>query len=105
MALMSTKSTLSVQRASEAVGGKAALARLIGVTPPTVQQWATGARSVPIERCVAIERATKGAVTRKDLRPDDWALIWPELEADVETLKATDDAQPPTGGARRKNGT
>lgn len=29
--------------------------------------------------CVAIERATNGQVTRKDLRPDDWRLIWPEL--------------------------
>lgn len=30
-------------------------------------------------RCVAIERATNGAVTRKDLRPHDWRDIWPEL--------------------------
>lgn len=29
--------------------------------------------------CVSIERATNGAVTRRDLRPDDWARIWPEL--------------------------
>ena len=29
--------------------------------------------------CVAIERATNGAVTRRDLRPNDWHLIWPEL--------------------------
>ena len=36
-------------------------------------------RGVPIEQCVPIERATLGAVTRKDLRPDDWADIWPEL--------------------------
>lgn len=26
-----------------------------------------------------IERATDGAVTRKQMRPDDWPLIWPEL--------------------------
>lgn len=31
------------------------------------------------EICVAIEQATASAVTRKDLRPDDWAQIWPEL--------------------------
>lgn len=29
--------------------------------------------------CVDIERATHGAVTRRDLRPDDWHRIWPEL--------------------------
>ena len=30
------------------------------------------------ERCVLIEKASNGAVTRKDLR-EDWAEIWPEL--------------------------
>lgn len=29
--------------------------------------------------CVSIERETNGQVTRKDLRPDDWQDIWPEL--------------------------
>lgn len=32
--------------------------------------------------CVQIEQATDGAVTRRDLRPDDWAQIWPELKGD-----------------------
>ena len=32
-----------------------------------------------MERCVQIEQATDGAVTRRDLRPADWHLIWPEL--------------------------
>lgn len=31
------------------------------------------------ERCVIIERETKGMVTRADLRPDDWADIWVEM--------------------------
>ena len=44
-----------------------------------VSQWASGTKPVPIERCPAIERATSGAVTRRDLRPDDWHCIWPEL--------------------------
>lgn len=59
--------------------GLTGLAREIGVKPPTIRQWVTGDRPIPIERCVAIERATDGQVTRKDLRPDDWQLIWPEL--------------------------
>lgn len=29
--------------------------------------------------CVLIEQHTKGQVTRKDLHPDDWITIWPEL--------------------------
>lgn len=32
--------------------------------------------------CVALERSTRGAITRQMLRPDDWAKIWPELEQD-----------------------
>lgn len=60
-------------------GSQAELARKISAQPQLVWQWSSGVRPVPIERCVPIERATNGAVTRKDLRPDDWAAIWPEL--------------------------
>lgn len=56
------------------------LAKAIGVTPGVVYQWLNGLRPVPPERCVAIEKATSGLVTRRDLRPDDWHLIWPELQ-------------------------
>lgn len=55
------------------------LAKEIGVTPVLISQWRNGIRPVPIERCFPIEQATGGKVTRKDLRPDDWPLIWPEL--------------------------
>lgn len=44
-----------------------------------VSQWKTGVRPVPLDRAVAIETATAGAVTRIDLRPDDWWRVWPEL--------------------------
>ena len=44
-----------------------------------VSQWVGGIKPVPIERCVDIERVTEGSVTRRDLRPDDWHRIWPEL--------------------------
>lgn len=57
----------------------AELARDLGVAPALIYQWRTGLRSVPPERCVEIDRATGGAVTRRDLRPDDWQRIWPEL--------------------------
>lgn len=64
-------------------GQKSALARVIGVPAILVTQWSLGQRPVPIARCKAIEIATEGAVTRRDLRPDDWQKIWPEL-ADLE---------------------
>lgn len=46
-----------------------------------IRQWRYGyADRIPgPENCVAIERATEGAVRRWDLRPDDWHRIWPEL--------------------------
>ncbi|WP_198969026.1 transcriptional regulator [Xylophilus sp. ASV27] len=46
-----------------------------------IRQWQHRyARRVPSPvNCVAIEYATGGRVTRKDLRPHDWACIWPEL--------------------------
>ncbi|MDI4633319.1 helix-turn-helix domain-containing protein [Pelomonas sp. V22] len=62
-------------------GAAAALARAVGVHPVMVSQWASGLKAVPVERCMAIERATAGQVTRQDLRPDDYWLIWPDLPA------------------------
>jgi len=57
------------------------LAKALGVQPPSVSDWITGKKAVPLDRCTAIERATLGAVTRQDLRPDDWQEHWPELDA------------------------
>ena len=45
-------------------------------------QMSSGASAISPERCVLIEQATNGAVTRKDRRPDDWERIWPELSKD-----------------------
>jgi DNA-binding transcriptional regulator YdaS (Cro superfamily) len=60
-------------------GRQAALCKQIGAHAPDLSRWAKGERPVPIERCVPIERATGGLVTRRALRPADWHLIWPEL--------------------------
>lgn len=68
-----------VTKACEVVGGQAELARRLGVTPAAVQQWRSGKRPVPALQANAIERETEGAVTRRDLRPDDAHLIWPDL--------------------------
>ena len=68
-----------IRDACNHVGGTANLARQLGVAAMTVSDWATGKRPVPVVRCVEIEELTGGAVTRKQLRPDDWYQIWPEL--------------------------
>lgn len=61
-------------------GRQSQLARSIGVTPVELHDWKKGNAPVPVKACVAIEQQTNGAVSRKDLRPDDWMQIWPELE-------------------------
>jgi DNA-binding transcriptional regulator YdaS (Cro superfamily) len=46
-----------------------------------IRQWQHGyaKRKPSPANCIAIERATSGAVTRKELRPKDYWLIWPDL--------------------------
>lgn len=65
-----------MRRAAAKLGSIAALARHLGVAPPSVHQWASGARQIPAERCPQIERVTQGEVTCEELRPDvDWAYL------------------------------
>ncbi|MEF8755966.1 MAG: helix-turn-helix domain-containing protein [Accumulibacter sp.] len=68
-----------IHKAIEIIGGPSKTAAVLGVSPQAVCFWRDGKRRFPAELCAAIERATGGAVTRRDLRPDDWARIWPEL--------------------------
>lgn len=85
-----------VVTAARLVGGPSALARAVGVKPPVIHEWIKEGRPVPERRCVLIERASSGAVTRRDLRPFDWWLIWPELVTEEhpvpERSPATDTA-------------
>lgn len=69
----------AIQHACDVLGSQRAVADALSVTPATVNQWVSGLRPIPIERCPSIEIATAGSVTRRDLRPNDWWLIWPEL--------------------------
>jgi len=67
------------------------LARAIGVKDPAqIRQWRHGyaGRQPDPANCVSIEVATGGRVTRKDLRPDDWQRIWPELATPEEVAAA-----------------
>ena len=61
------------------LGGVGKLAAAIGVSQAAVSNWRARGSSPDAIHCTAIERATGGAVTRRDLRPDDWVQIWPEL--------------------------
>lgn len=79
-----------IQLAAAHLGGQAELARVLQVSPPTVNQWIKGRRPVPVDKCVAIETATQGKVSRRDLRPNDWQAIWPELERRVKPRADSD---------------
>lgn len=74
MHLMNLKSWVEAER-----GRALKLAKDIDVPASFISKMVAGSKAVPLERCVSIERATEGAVSRRDLRPDDWQDIWPEL--------------------------
>ena len=79
--------------AIERAGGVGRLAVAIGVGQSVISNWrARGTKPDPVH-CVAIERFT--AVSRQDLRPDDWQQIWPELAA-VPSEAPDPSAQPTT---------
>jgi len=104
---MTKKPFPPIIRACRILKGKSALARAVGVSPPTVQQWASSVRPVPPKHCVSIESLTDRKVKRQHLRPLDWHLIWPELIPADQIVKAalsTDDAQPETGGVIDEEG-
>ncbi|WP_059516593.1 MULTISPECIES: transcriptional regulator [Burkholderia] len=63
------------------------LAGALGVSVSYLSQMAAGHCPISEKRCVLIECVTKGVVSRRDLRPDDWHLIWPELVADLEIAR------------------
>lgn len=83
-------------------GTASKLAVALGVSPSYLSQMASGDTPISPERCVAIEQATDGTVTRKDLRPD-WEKIWPELSR-TKTRKAQRRAVERRDGDRRSEG-
>lgn len=60
-------------RACEIAGGQTALARVIGgkVRQGHIWYWLnTDGAALPAEYCITVENATRGEVSRYDLRPD-----------------------------------
>lgn len=64
-----TKRISALEKAVELVGGRRELAKKCGVTRQAVENW-LAMDTVPVERLKAIQKATGGAVTPADLRPD-----------------------------------
>lgn len=67
----------ALSKAAEIAGSQKNLAVLIGVKHQTLWAWLARG-NIPAERCPDIERATQGAVTCEELRPDlaeQWAYL------------------------------
>lgn len=60
-------------KAIDKMGSQVALARKLNVSPQAVGQWVAGITRITAERAIQIERATGGAVTRAEIRPDLFA--------------------------------
>ena len=69
----------ALDRAADFCGGITKLAAALGIGQSVVSNWKARGTLIEAVYCTAIEQLTKGKVRRKDLRPDDWAAIWPEL--------------------------
>ena len=54
----------------------------------------SGWRTCATDLAVSIERESKGAVRRWDLRPDDWHMHWPELIGAEGAPKPTKPRKP-----------
>ena len=66
------------------LGKPAKVAKLCGVTVQAVCQWRNNNAipAAPLMLIAAtIERESHGLVSRKDLFPKTWQIIWPELQA------------------------
>ena len=65
----------------EMLGGTSRVSRLCKVSPSAVSLWMT--RGIPALQMMylgaTLEKESHGLVTRKDLFPDTWQLVWPEL--------------------------
>lgn len=71
-----------------ALGGTAAVAELSGVKAPSVSGWKEAGR-IPDDKLIRLApiAEARGITTRKQLFPDDFQAIWPELAAEPSLAK------------------
>ena len=62
-----------VRKACDSVGGVTALAKKLGIKPPSVSEWLASGK-VPPKRILEVEKATDGVVSRYELDPDIYPL-------------------------------
>lgn len=76
-----TSNDFTADKLIDLLGGTHVVAKLLRIKPPSVSAWRKS--GIPDDKLIrvapAIERITNGTISRRDLFPDDWAEIWPEL--------------------------
>jgi DNA-binding transcriptional regulator YdaS (Cro superfamily) len=64
------------------LGGCTRVAKLVGVSVPAVSMWQNG--DIPHDKLIflaaTLEKESHGLITRKNLFPNTYRLIWPELD-------------------------
>ena len=74
-------------------GAISALAKAINGYPSDISSYIrqNSPKSIPTKTCVAIEKTTRGKVTRQELRPNDYWLHWPDLKAPEPSIPLIPD--------------
>jgi len=77
------------------LGGTAKVAKMCEVEPAAVSQWKKN--GIPREQLMflaaRIEKESHGLVTRQDLFPNNWYLVWPELLPKNNAFGEQDDSE------------
>ena len=64
------------------LGGCTRVSKIVNVSVPAVSMWQNG--DIPYDKLVilaaTLEKESHGLITRKNLFPKNYKLIWPELE-------------------------
>lgn len=63
----------------ELLGGTTEVAKALGIKPPSVSGWKLS--RIPDDKLIrlAVIAESRGVSSRKELFPDTWQQLWPEL--------------------------
>jgi len=67
----------------ELLGGTTEVAKALGIKPPSVSGWKLS--RIPDDKLIrlAVIAESRGISSRKELFPDTWQQLWPELSERV----------------------
>ena len=78
---MNNKLQLTDSQIIDLLGGCTKVAKLCKVSVPAVSMWRK--KGIPASQFVflgaTLERESNGLITRKDILPDSWHIVYPEL--------------------------